>query len=113
MPKAFELDLRGMREFMVNPELTETLKRIVDTGADYARSIAPVGIGSDDRNEPPGAYRDSIHGEVVITGERIEGRIVAEDWKAAIIEKGGQHGNTMAPAHHVLSRTLDHTATSL
>jgi len=107
MPKTFELDLAGMRKFMRNPELADALKRVVDRGAEFAQSIAPEGVDSL-RDEPPGTYKNSIHAELVISHERVEARIIADDWKAAIVEKGGRHGNALAPAHHVLTRTLDH-----
>lgn len=107
MPKAFELDLAGMKKFMRDAELTDTLKRIVDSGAEYARSIAPEGV-DESHGEPPGTYKNSIHAEIVYENDRVEARVVADDWKASIIEKGGMHNHAMAPAHHILSRTLDH-----
>jgi hypothetical protein len=112
MPRPFELDLAGMRKFMRNPELADALKRVVDSGAEFARSIAPEGV-DESHNEPPGTYKNSIHGELIISHDRVEGRLIADDWKAALIEKGGLHGHAIAPAHHILSRSMDHMATTL
>lgn len=71
-----ELDHREIKDFLTGPEIESALRDIAEKAASRARATAPVASG---------AYRDSIKVEVDET-DRTAVRVVAHDWKAAIIE---------------------------
>ncbi len=72
-------------------QMREVLAVKSDAGAEAARAAAPVRTG---------AYRDSIHGDVVMSVDGFRGRIIADDWKAGFVEWGTIHN----AAHHPLQR---------
>lgn len=70
------LDHSEMKDFLTGSEVEIPLREIAEKAASKARSTAPVASG---------AYRDSIDVEVDET-DRTVVRVVAHDWKAALIE---------------------------
>ncbi len=53
------------------------LDSVADTAVAQARSTAPVDTG---------AYRDSIHKVTARSPKRVIKRVVADDWKSALVE---------------------------
>jgi hypothetical protein len=97
----FELDPVGMAEFARNPEIVKALDDLTKAGVEFARRTAP-------RNS--GEFADSIMQEVVFDKGIMVGRVYSNDWRVHILEKGGEHDGTMAPAFRTLGRTLDFMA---
>lgn len=105
-------DLRAVNAVLTHSKpLRRELKAIAERGVEYAKSIAP--------DAPPlrEGYVEGLKA-VVRTEHAVRGYVVSTDWKTWWIEKGtaphatgkgGQGGAVISsPAHHVLSRTLDH-----
>lgn len=83
-----KLDRRGMRELLRSAGVQRELDRRAERVAETARSLAPVESGD---------YRDSIHAEPDPTSERARAKVVADDYKAHILEA----------KHRTLGRALD------
>lgn len=85
---------RGQGRTVIDKDVNKTAKE----AADYARSIAPVDEGD---------YRDSIHVEDLPDRRGMPGkRVVADDFKAHLIEYGSKHN----PEFAVFARTADHVS---
>jgi hypothetical protein len=103
-----ELHLKAERFLETSPEAKAAALALASRGAEYARSIAPVGE-KDHRLKSgyvdhAGDYRDSIEGEVVFKNGRWRGRVVARDFKAHWIE----YGTKKWPKLAIMRRTRDY-----
>lgn len=106
---AIEFTPAEVEKAMANdPEVREGLEAFVKEVTEYAKSIAPV-FGETGRAEhrkappegEPGAYRDSIVGEVLNANR---GRVSTDDYKAFWIEFGAKH----MPEYAVFAKTAAH-----
>jgi hypothetical protein len=98
----FELDPKGLLELQRSPEVIASLEELTRKGAEFAKKIAP-------RNS--GDFADSIKSTVTIEPPGIAvGIVYTNDWRAHVLEKGGEHDGTMAPAFHTFARALDFMA---
>ena len=87
----------------IRKEIREEVKRVAEKGAEYARSIAPVG-GTDDPFA--GTFRDSIHVEEITKGRAGKlpaASIVSDDPAAVPIE----YGTARTPEHGTFGKTED------
>lgn len=80
MATRFNYNNRFPAELARDAAFRRFLKDTADAGARAAQQVAPVASGD---------YRNSIHGEIVDGPDGPVGRIVADDWKASIIELHG------------------------
>lgn len=108
MPARFELNPIGVEVYLqTDPELEAHLLELAKRGADYGKSIAPVGPKEHTLKsgyvDKPGDYRDSIEGMVVQGHRRMKGRVRATDYKAHWIE----YGTKKWAKHGVLRKVAD------
>lgn len=100
-PIDYRPSFTGLRGWFIGDEARALCTEAAEWGAQYARSIAPVGRPPEDRH--PGAYRDSIR--VVQAGlggprhDRVRVDIVADVPYAAFLE--------VQAGHHTLATTVD------
>jgi hypothetical protein len=91
-------------EIARNPEVIKGLEELAHQVEDYWKALAPVFDETRDRrasppNDDPGAYRDSIHTELIRTKEGLPAaRVGTNDYKAVWIEFGSLHMPEYAPA---------------
>lgn len=93
------------QEMRTDPQFIKMLESFADPIAERAREIAPV--GPDSRGGPDGSYRDSIH-VAVRTGRSGRKRVavVADDWKATLIEFGTEKMRAYAPLRKAARQKL-------
>ena len=94
-------------ELATSAESKERVEAAAKQGAEYARSIAPVGdrehrVGN--TVDEPGDYQRSIEGTAVFEDGAWKGRVIARDYKAHWIE----YGTEKMPKQAVLRRTRSH-----
>jgi hypothetical protein len=97
-------DMELDAEMARNPEVLKGLEHLANEVKDYWQALAPVFDEDRDRrkappNDEPGAYRDSIHVEMIRKKDGQPGAMVGtNDYKAIWIEVGTAHMPEYAPA---------------
>jgi hypothetical protein len=108
------LDPRLEQRLAVTTDFDRELAQVADVAAGFARGLARATAWDS------GAYGRSIHGELGYddTGRRV-GRLIADDWKGHLIERGHRHYShgratgARIPAKHVLERGWRRTGLTL
>lgn len=97
----FELIPEGIAAMMRSPATIAALRGIGERGKHFAKEIAPYRDGD---------FQRSIEADVVIEKGIAYGLLYTTDWRAHVLEKGGEHEGVMAPAFHTFSRATDYMA---
>lgn len=97
-------DMEIDAEMARDPKVLEELERLAHEVEDFWKGIAPVFDEDRDRRKTPpsgdsGAYRDSIHTELIRAKDGLPAaRVGTDDYKAIWIELGSRHMPEYAPA---------------
>jgi hypothetical protein len=99
---SFKPNIASLRQIRRLAVVEETCKAVAEAGAEYARSIAPVGDPTTDPTS--GDYKKNIEARRVERDGYFIWQIVAADFKSTWIEYGSVHNEK----YRVLGKTAEH-----
>lgn len=99
--EGFKFNPAGVAAMLRSPAVIAGLAEIGKRGKEFAQHNAPYRDGD---------FARSIDSEVIVEKGIAQGILFSDDWRANILEKGGEHDGIMAPAFHTFGRATDYMA---